>query len=83
MYHTNENFQILRTVFVLEPELDTQEFRRLVEAHEWQEAADILNQYTNTDEDTQDWISNGDWSDITSRTIEELAAEFDAYCEGE
>lgn len=62
---------------------DTQQLHQLVEAGEWFEAAVLLGKYTQTDEDAQTWLSDGDVAHITSRTIEELAAEFDAYCECE
>jgi len=69
------------TMFIKNPAVDTKKFYELIDSHEWLEAAELLLQYTETNEDPQDWISCGDWGDRPD--IEAVAAEFDAYCECE
>jgi len=62
---------------------DTQQLHQLVEAGEWFDAAVLLGKYTQTNEDAQTWLSDGDVAAILNLDIEQLAAEFDAYCECE
>lgn len=58
-------------------EQDQANFRSAVTNNDWLSAAEILQWYTDTKEDAQDWLSHGDLDYMLNTELKDLAAEWD------